>query len=485
MLQGIPPYKLAYTMKFPGIYAAYAAVMSIFGLTTTGIHLGLLFANAAAVVFVFLLGHKLLNSTAGIIGAAIYAVLSVSPSVLGFAGHATHFVMFPVLGGALLLLRPPDRQSLPILFASGALFGIGLLMKQPAAFFVLFGTSYLFYSDCRARLSLGKTLVRSATFTCGALIPFGIACFLLWRAGAFAKFWFWTIDYARQYVGQVSLAQGMHVFVQAVTHVIGSGWALWVLAGIGLIVCAWDSMMRANASFLAGLLVFSAAAICPGFYFRLHYFILALPVISLLAAVAANRASDLLKAQVSAVRLVPVLLFGAALSLPIFQEKTFLFITPVESASQMIYPESPFSESIRIAQYVREHTAPTDTVAVLGSEPQIYFYAQRHSATGYIYTYELMEPQKYARQMQLEMIHEIERAHPKYLIFVAMTDSWLKRPDSEELIFAWSHDYIPQNYSVTGLVDLSAPGRTHYYFGDVPHPLPQLENYVLICERKS
>ena len=33
ILQGIPPYKLAYNMKFPGTYAAYALIMSIFGQT--------------------------------------------------------------------------------------------------------------------------------------------------------------------------------------------------------------------------------------------------------------------------------------------------------------------------------------------------------------------------------------------------------------------------------------------------------------------
>ena len=31
MLKGIAPYKLVYNMKFPGTYAAYAVMMSIFG----------------------------------------------------------------------------------------------------------------------------------------------------------------------------------------------------------------------------------------------------------------------------------------------------------------------------------------------------------------------------------------------------------------------------------------------------------------------
>ena len=83
---------------------------------------------------------------------------------------------------------------------------------------------------------------------------------------------------------------------------------------------------------------------------------------------------------------------------------------------------------------------------VLGSEPEIYFYSHRHSATGYIYTYGLMEPQKYAQQMQQEMIREIEGARPKYLISVAMGYSWLRRPDSEPAIFTWANEYMAQNY---------------------------------------
>src|SRR5262249_22443303 len=95
ILQGIPPYKLAYNMKFPGTYAAYALIMSIFGQTIHAIHLGLLLVNAATIVLIFFLGRRLVNSTTGIAASLSYAVLSVSPSVLGFAGHATHFVLLP------------------------------------------------------------------------------------------------------------------------------------------------------------------------------------------------------------------------------------------------------------------------------------------------------------------------------------------------------------------------------------------------------
>jgi len=36
ILQGIPPYELAYNMKFPGTYLAYAFIMALFGQTPAG-----------------------------------------------------------------------------------------------------------------------------------------------------------------------------------------------------------------------------------------------------------------------------------------------------------------------------------------------------------------------------------------------------------------------------------------------------------------
>src|ERR1043166_3122458 len=105
LLQGIPPYKLAYNMKFPGIYGAYALVMLLFGQTAAGIRAGLLLVNAASIVLVFFLGRKLLDLNGGLVAATTFAVLSLSASVLGLAAHASHFVVLAALGGTLLLLR--------------------------------------------------------------------------------------------------------------------------------------------------------------------------------------------------------------------------------------------------------------------------------------------------------------------------------------------------------------------------------------------
>ena len=94
LLAGVPPYQDTYNDKVPGLFLAYAAMMALFGETTVGIHLGLLAVNLATIVLLFLLVRDLFDPLAGGIAAASYSLLSISPSVLGMAAHATHFVNF-------------------------------------------------------------------------------------------------------------------------------------------------------------------------------------------------------------------------------------------------------------------------------------------------------------------------------------------------------------------------------------------------------
>jgi 4-amino-4-deoxy-L-arabinose transferase-like glycosyltransferase len=485
MLQGIPPYKLAYNMKFPGTYAAYALIMALFGQTIVGIHLGLLLINAATILLIFLLGRRLINSIAGLAAAMTYAVLSVSPSVVGFAAHAEHFVMLPALGGMLLLLKQSDDWKLARLFVSGLLFGTGLLMKQPAVFFILFGGLYLLSNDLRRKRGWKRIVFRNLTFDLGAIVPFGIACLLLWHAGVFDKFWFWTISYARQYGSLISLGTAPKVFSKTASEVINSTSMLWTLAGFGVIAGLWNKRMRASAVFLVGFLAFSFAAFSAGFYFRQHYYIFVLPAASLFTGVTISVLPNLTARYSNFVRFALLLFFAVALSQPVLAaSKLYFEVSPVE-ASRIVYGPSPFPESVRIAEYLRDHTEAGDTIAVLGSEPQIYFYSKRHSATGYIYTYELMEPQSYARQMQEEMIRQIESARPKYVIFVGVPTSWLRHPESESLILTWIDQYIKTYYGVVGLVNIVSSDRTDYYFEQMPESLPQLGAYVLIYQRKS
>ena len=438
MLQGLPPYKLAYNMKLPGTYAAYALIMAVFGQTTKGIRMGVLVVNLATIFLVFLLGRRFAGPMAGVMSAACYGLLSVSPTVLGFCGHATHFVILAALGGILLLLKAMEKDRKYLFFWSGVLLGVGYLMKQPGAIFVLFGALYFIRARYRRDIDW-RTLAQPLGFyALGAALPFVITCLLLWRAGVFGTFWFWTVSYASQYASNNGLTLGSYFFYLIFVPIVMSSFGIWLIAGLGVVAVCLDRRSTQRSQFLLGFLVFSFLAICPTLAFRPHYFILLLPVVSILAGVAVSFAADRLDMLTGkgSLRSAPYLILLLALAGTFYQQRDFFLENDPNAACRSVYPAEAFPEAVPIADYIRRHTPENAKIAVLGSEPEIYFYAHRHSATGYIYTYGLMENQKYALQMQAQMISEIEAARPEVLVFVNLFSSWnqAQRPKSSFML---------------------------------------------------
>jgi hypothetical protein len=226
--------------------------------------------------------------------------------------------------------------------------------------------------------------------------------------------------------------------------------------------------------------------VCPGFYFREHYFVLLLPAAGLFCGVAALSARQLLSSVVSdgTSRAMVVGVFAIAIVSYVANERDYLFtVTPLQM-SRMIYGANPFVESVEIGRQIQARTEPGDRVAVLGSEPQIYFYAKRRSATGYIYTYSLMEQQKYSPQMQDEMIEEVTSAHPKYVVYVKIPTSWLAR-NPKEKILTWSERYLNQCYNVIGIADI-LPNQTQLLWdAEVAGYRPQSQFIVYTFKSKS
>jgi hypothetical protein len=263
---------------------------------------------------------------------------------------------------------------------------------------------------------------------------------------------------------------------------------LWLLAGIGGIILCTSYGRGTHRAFLFGLTLFSFLAICPGFYFRQHYFIMFLPAVALLAGFAvASWERVISKARpTGALRFIPLFLFMAAVGCGFYQEKDSLFIDPPLEVSRTIYGMSPFPESIPIARYLQGHTSSTDTIAVIGSEPEIYFYAGRPAATSYIYMYGLMEKQPFAESMQTDMIRQIENARPKYIVMVNTNSSWLESKDSPDLIFRWAARYLPANYEPAGIVDILSLTKTVFLWdSQVAGYTPKSDSSVIVYKRKS
>lgn len=487
ILQGIPPYVHAYNMKMPGIYGAYAVILSVFGQTPTGLHLGLLFINLATICLIFFLGKKMVSPLAGLASAAGFAVLSVSNSVQGIFTHAEHLVILFSLGGLLLLINNADGRNKILLFLSGILFGAAVLMKQHGIFFILFSLCYLAYEEWgKNRFSAKRPFALSCLiFSMGVIAPLGMTLLFFLSMGMLHKFWFWTYTYASEYTSLLTFSWSN--LAEKISLIFQSSPLLWVLAGFGCLALLFDKQERPQAFFIGSFLAFSFLATTPGFYFRPHYFILLLPAVSLLIGVAVNSIAHMFPSKNLALKIsVPAMILIIALAHSIYNQKLSLFQASPVDVSRLIYGIDPFPESIKVSEYIKKHTSEKDRIAVIGSEPQIYFYSHRHSATGYIYMYALMEDHPYARLMEEEMISEIESARPLYLIFVNIPSSWFTtaaRP--RRSVFTWFEDYQQKSYERVGIVDMISPSRIQYLWDeDARRYDPKSRYWIAVFRRK-
>jgi hypothetical protein len=468
MLQGIPPYQLAYNMKFPGTYAAYALIMWLFGETPAGIHFGVLLMTTATALMLFWLGKKILDDTAGIVAATAYAILAASPAMLGLAGHATHFVAFFITAGMCLMWHARQNGNWAAAFASGIFFGLAVLMKQHAAIIGAWaGIAFAVNCFCKKELPITKRLLSIVACAAGMILPFALCCLILWRAGVFEKFWFWTIDYARQYASVVPLDQAPRLFWNRFCRITTNGFSLWPIAATGLVLLWFDPRLKSSRLWLLGFCAASALAVCPDFYFRKHYFLLAIPAVALLAGIAISGLRDLWAKRVNKKSRAgdwPLWIYAAAAAATILVNASIWFWqTPLQIVRQT-YGADPLPEAEVIADFIQKNSTSRARIAILGSEPEIYFLAQRHSATGYIYTYGLMEPQPFARQMQDEMIRDIETNAPEFIVFADNIMSWNRHPESDPTIFDWWDKY-KANYELVGIADVISGSETVYALG--------------------
>jgi hypothetical protein len=473
-------------MKLPGVSAAYALAMLLFGQSVFGVHLGLLLVNLGCIILVGLLAHRLFNLHAALAAAASYALLSISQAVFGVFAHATHFVVLFGLAGLLLLLRHLDNgRRLPLL-GGGCCLGLAITMKQHAIFLAGFALLYYLWRLWRRPTAAGRpVLISGGLLLLAMAAPLLLLALLMALAGVFRQFWFWTFSYASGYATSLSLSDGIPIFADQFPKIAGPQWPLWLLAGVGAVAVAVKPKFCLDPLLLFGLLMSSFLAICPGFYFREHYFVMLLPAVALLVGAAVTAAEHWLEpARPGWLRTVlPCLVMVVAAGWGVYRERVYLLQQPPLQVSRATYGSNPFPESLEVARYLRERTSPTDRIAILGSEPQIFFYAGRRSASSHIYMYGLMEDHRDAERMQREMIAEIEAARPKYLVLVNVRTSWLVRPQSLRLIFAWLDQYLGNFYEAVGTVDIYAD-RSIYNF-DLPVADRQLNSPLIIFKRKG
>jgi 4-amino-4-deoxy-L-arabinose transferase-like glycosyltransferase len=412
-LQGEIPYKDTFDQKPPGAFAVYACILWAFAPSATVIHWCMQLYSLATIACVFWLGRMLYCTTVGFYAACLCAFLTTSASLLGNSANTEQFMILPIAAAMLSMIRAVDRNSAGSALLTGMLLAGAMLFKQVAFFNFVFSGVYLLIYGKRVAILL-------AAFLAGTLLALTPVTVYFWAKDAGPQFYDCTIGHNVHYARVMGIMDYPIQFELAMRGVLRVQWPIYACAGIavGLAVWKWlgrprQAIARADVTLLVWL-AFSAAAIAVGGYFREHYFVQAIPPLALLAARGitdvAGRFPGLWGRLLGAVLCLAVILYGLA------RESWYYFPgSPAEKCRQL-YGDFVFPESLAIGQYLAETSAPTDRVLIVGSEPQILCYADRKSATRYIFFYPLTLTSEDARQRQQQVLKEIREHPPKFII---------------------------------------------------------------------
>src|SRR5262249_3949754 len=239
---------------------------------------------------------------------------------------------------------------------------------------------------------------------------------------------------------------------------------------------------RQQHSFVFLFVLYAAAAVCPGLYFRTHYFVLFLPALALTTGIGLAQLHQRFHQRTLWRRFVSSGVLLLAIGISLYRGRVYFFeLSPVAEV-RFNYGNNPFPEAIPIAKYLKEHTQATDRISILGSEPEILFYAHRPSATGHIYTYGLMEPQPYARAMQQEFITETEEAIPEFVVLVPLNTSWLRSSRSVPDLWEWIPQFLAR-YDRVGVINIEGD-RSEYFWDETAQRGVPTPAHIFVFRRR-
>ena len=286
-----------------------------------------------------------------------------------------------------------------------------------------------------------------------------------------------------QYGRLQNFTDGCERFIKYFLPITQVALPVWICTAIGLVI-AVRNIRSTSMQTLLLFFFFSFLAVTPALFFRKHYFIVLLPAAGFLSAVTIQAFHDILQQKLK-FEYGSLFLFLVGIGWALGSHAVFYFTASENDILRRAYGNDPFPESVSIAEYISARTSSSDYIQVLGSEPQIYFYSKRRSASGYIYMYGLIEPQPYSHQMQLDLINDILIRKPKFIVFCDVYNSWIFWEGCDSTIIKWSKEYIHKNYTQVGVIYYSGTNKVHYFWNQEAKLYHPIKNFIAILQQND
>jgi hypothetical protein len=469
-LEGAVPYLDSFNQKTPGSFAVYATVLRWFGSSPTALHWGIQLYNLATLTLIFWLGLRLFGLAEAFVAALLACLLMVDPNLYGNAANTETLAMLPLTAATIAALRASESGGWKRCALTGALGAAALLFKPQVAPIVIF--------HCLAiAATRSRWLATLWSFGLGCAAVLGLAVLYFWLEGALWPMWDATVRFNLRYAAGVRLASYPTMLAKQMGPTLPGLWPIYAAMLLGLMmpaprtasVLAPDTRTprgsRRSWLWVAAWLAASLVAAAAGGWFRRHYFHLAIPPASLMAALGIRALAGGLLAG----RPTRLLSAGVALALVAFcVHGSWWYYGPGSptAKSRRIYGANPFAESPAVGDFLASHSEPRERIFVYGSEPQILFYAQRESASRYNLVYALNLPFDEARDRQLEVLEELARRPPRLIVATFQQASHLESPSTPQDLRDGLRELVESAYQLLAVVPYRRDAETQIVTGD-------------------
>ena len=411
------PYLDAFDHKPPGVYYLYNLSFKLFGHEVTSPRImALLFVMATCVLAFFLVYRMTSSHFAGFYSMVFLGLASSSPAYTGFNSNTEIFTIPLVLGGIWLLLS--DEPTPSAYFVSGLAFGAAVLIKQPVA---TIAAAVLACSIARQFRETRRIAISFSLFSLGSILPILICVTYFAARGGLSAFWEGFYSYNAGYMTGPSIQASYQMLARSITHIFRIDPVTWLAGFAGIIIFVLATSRSYHRWFYLAALSGASASVAMGKYFYLHYFIFMVPFLAIGAALGVGQ---LLKWRCKGVVIVCSL---AILAVSVVSNARY-FRMPAREILEISYnARMPFCQSLSLGNWLRAQAGMNGTVFIIGSEPQILFYAGITFPSRFFYFYPVMTPTQSIMFFRNELFNDLQRAMPDYLVFVNNPSSHLIR----------------------------------------------------------
>jgi len=480
LLEGARLYAEVVTDKPPATTLFYASVFGLFGRSMVAVHVAAALWNFATAVLLYLIAKRLYGKASGGAWAALlFIYFSTNYHTQDMMAANTELLMaLPYAAAFYFFIRSRDAVSPASGLLAGLMTGLATLFKQVGLFNLIFFALYEAFNlyasktggaDMRA---FTREMKRSLARLCliGAGFASVLAGFALWLAltGTLADFWRHAVVLGISYIGALPRDIWLKFMFSRTLAYIAFNAALWWLAawaaarsvraylrarraGEGL-----DDRARADLCVALWALVSLGAVFTGGRFFG-HYFIQALPALSLLGArgveLLRERLSDPSKrkrARAATAMLVAFSLFG----LVRFHGRTAVLAYETITGTRTSKSENwGMTSREREAQYISEalRAGPGglkegEPLYIWGYGGDVYWRSGLTPASRYLAPYYITgrfsdetpgverADDPFWRENRARLIHDLERTRPRVILDIYGDFQALPYPEISEFI---------------------------------------------------